>query len=142
MFDCLQPHGLYSPWNSPGQNTGVDSLSFLQGILPNRPGIEPMSSELQADSLPAEPQRKPNNTGVGRLSLLQRIFPTQELNWGLLYCRRILYQLSYKGSLKGYIKLSLFLLDDMYYPRDHHGIFHFAFYVTGSGLLSLHLFFF
>ena len=27
------------------------------------------------------------------LSLLQQIFPTPELNWGLLHCRRILYQL-------------------------------------------------
>ena len=33
--------------------------------------------------------------GVGSLSLLQRIFPTQESNWNLLHCRRILYQLSY-----------------------------------------------
>ena len=38
-------------------------------------------------------------TGVGSLSLLQRIFPTQELNWGLLHCRQILYQLSYQGAL-------------------------------------------
>ena len=30
------------------------------------------------------------NTGVDNHSLLQEIFPTQELNWGLLYCRRIL----------------------------------------------------
>ena len=30
--------------------------------------------------------------------LLQGIFPTQGLNWGLLHCRQILYQLSYKGS--------------------------------------------
>ena len=29
----LWPHGLYSPWNSPGQNTGVGSLSLLQGIF-------------------------------------------------------------------------------------------------------------
>ena len=29
----LQPHGLYSPWNSPGQNTGVGSISLLQGIF-------------------------------------------------------------------------------------------------------------
>ena len=36
MSDSLQPHGLYSPWNSPGHNTGVGSLSFLQGIFPNR----------------------------------------------------------------------------------------------------------
>ena len=28
------------------------------------PGIEPRSPALQADSLPAEPQRKPKNTGV------------------------------------------------------------------------------
>ena len=39
------------------------------------------------------------NTGVGSLSLLQGIFPTQELNQGLLHCRRILYQRSYQGSL-------------------------------------------
>ena len=64
------------------------------GDLPN-PGIEPRSPALQADSLPAEPQGKPKNPGVGSLSLLQWIFPTWELNHGLLHCRRILYQLSY-----------------------------------------------
>ena len=64
------------------------------GDLPN-PGIESRSPTLQADSLSAEPQRKTNNTGVGSLSLLQGIFPTQELNQGLLPCRQILYQLSY-----------------------------------------------
>ena len=63
------------------------------GDLPN-PGIETRSPALQAESLPAEPQGKPKNTGVGSLSLLQGIFPTQETNRGLLYCRRILYQLS------------------------------------------------
>ena len=33
MSDSLLPHGLYSPWNSPGQNTGVGSLALLQGIF-------------------------------------------------------------------------------------------------------------
>ena len=28
MFNSLQPHGLYSPWNSPGQNSGVGSSSI------------------------------------------------------------------------------------------------------------------
>ena len=28
------PMDLYSPWSSPGQNTGVGSLSLLQGIFP------------------------------------------------------------------------------------------------------------
>ena len=67
------------------------------GDLPN-PGIKPRSPALQADSLPAEPPGKPKNTGVGSLSLLQGICLTQELTWGLLHCRRILYQLSYQES--------------------------------------------
>ena len=33
MSDSLRPHGLYSPWNSPGQNTEVGSLSLLQQIF-------------------------------------------------------------------------------------------------------------
>ena len=57
VSDSLRPHRLHSPWNSPGQNTGV-----------------------------------------GSLSLLQRIFPTQGWNPDLSHCRRILYQLSHKGS--------------------------------------------
>ena len=57
MSNFFQPHGLYSPWNSPGQNTGVGSLSLLQGI-----------------------------------------FPAQGSNPGLPHCRRILHQLSHKGS--------------------------------------------
>ena len=64
VSNSLRPHGLYSPWNSPGQNTGVGSLSFLQGI-----------------------------------------FLTQELNQGLLHCRRSLYQLSYQKSPYIYICL-------------------------------------
>ena len=67
------------------------------GDLP-KAGLEPRSPTLQADSLPAEPQEKPKNTGVGNLFLRQQSFPTQELNWGLLHCRQILYQLSYQGS--------------------------------------------
>ena len=89
-------HGLHSPWNSSGQNTGVGRLSLLQGIFPTQ-GSKPVSL-LQVDYLPAEPQGKPKNTGVGSLSLLQRIFLTQESNWGLLHCRQILYQLSYQAT--------------------------------------------
>ena len=33
MSNPLQPHGLYSPWNSLGQNTEVGSLILLQGIF-------------------------------------------------------------------------------------------------------------
>ena len=66
---------------------------------PPNPVTELRSPTLQADSLPAEQQGKPKNTGAGSLSLLQGMFLTQKLNWGLLHCRRILYQLSYEGSM-------------------------------------------
>ena len=42
VSDSLRPHGLYNPWNSPGQNTGVGSLSLLQEIFPTQgsnPGL-------------------------------------------------------------------------------------------------------
>ena len=40
VSDSLWPHGLYSPWRSPGQNTGGGSLSILQGIFPTQ-GLNP-----------------------------------------------------------------------------------------------------
>ena len=53
VSDSLQPQGLQSPWNSPGQNT-VSGWPFPPpGDLPN-PGIEPGSPALQADALPSE----------------------------------------------------------------------------------------
>ena len=42
MSDSLWPHGLYSPWNSSGQDTGVGSHPLLQGIFPTQgsnPGL-------------------------------------------------------------------------------------------------------
>ena len=42
LYLTLRPHGLCSPQNSPGQNTGVGSLSLLQGIFPTQgsnPGL-------------------------------------------------------------------------------------------------------
>ena len=56
VSDSLRPHGLYSPWNSPGQNTGM-GIPF-SGDLPN-PGIEARSPAFQADSLPAKLQGSP-----------------------------------------------------------------------------------
>ena len=96
------------------------------GDLPN-PGIEPGSPALQADAFTLSHQgslsgiytpahtraRTRTRRPVRRIAIpwtsyrgqmvafshLQQIFPTQELNQGLLHCRRILYQLSYQGSL-------------------------------------------
>ena len=98
VSDSLGPHRLYPAssfvhGDSLWKNTGVGCHALLQGDLPS-PGIEPRSSALQADSLPPGSPRKLQNTGVGSLSLLQGNFPTQESNWGLQNCGRILYQLS------------------------------------------------
>ena len=138
MSNSLPPLGLYSRWNSPGQNTGVGSL-FLQGIFPTQglnPGIPhsrwilyhlshkgspyicvwvcvcgcvcvrglvakaglTLVTGLQPSRLLCSWDFPGKNTGVGCHFLLQGIFPTQEANSGLLHCRQILYQLSYKES--------------------------------------------
>ena len=97
MSDSLQPHGLYSPWNSPGQNTGVGSLSLLQGIFPTQglnPGLWHCKQILYQLS------------HKGSLRILERVaYPfssgsslPQESTWDRLHCRWFLYQLSYQGS--------------------------------------------
>ena len=74
---------------------------------------------MQENSLPAEPQGKSKNTGVGSLSLLQRIFPTQELNQGLLHCRQIHYQLSSLGSPNK--QINIFKIEREYLQRQPQG---------------------
>ena len=56
-----RPTGLLCPWDSPGKNTGVGLPCPPPGDLPG-PGTEPtspVSSALQADSLPLSPQGSP-----------------------------------------------------------------------------------
>ena len=65
--------------------------------------VEGESHSVVSNSLQSHGQYSPwnspgQNTEVGSLFLLRWIFPTQELNWGLLYCRWIPYQLNYQGS--------------------------------------------
>ena len=77
VSDSLWPHGLYSPWNSPGQNTGVGSLSLLQGVFLTQ-GSNPGLLHCRWILYHLSHKRKPKNTGVGSLSLFQCIFLTQE----------------------------------------------------------------
>ena len=98
MSDSLWPHGPCSPWNSPGQNTGVGSWSLLQGIFPSQglnTGYRWILYQLShlGSSLwvfthnliwPARllcPWNSPGkNTGVGCYFLPQGIFLTQGSN--------------------------------------------------------------
>ena len=102
ISESLQPCGLYTarllcPWGFSRQEYWGRLSCPPSGDVPN-PGIKPRSPTLQVDSLPSEPPGKPMNIGVSSLSLLQGVFLTQDLNWGLLHGRWILYQLSYQGN--------------------------------------------
>ena len=97
MSDSLQHHGLYSPWNSPGQNMGVGSLSLLQGSSQPRDWTHQVSLIAGRFFYQLSHKGSPRLLGVGSSSLLQ-IFPTQESNQGLLNCRWILCQLNYEGN--------------------------------------------
>ena len=77
VSDSLQPHGLCSPWNSPGQNIRVGSL--LQGIFQTQGRPKPRSPTLQVDSLPAELLEGPKDwlvrNGMNELLFCYFIFP-------------------------------------------------------------------
>ena len=65
MSNFLWPHGLYTPWNSLGQNTKVGSLSLLQGIFPTS-GSNPCLLHCRWILYQLSHKgRKPKNTGVG-----------------------------------------------------------------------------
>ena len=92
MPDSLRPHGLYSSWNSPGQNTGMCNISLFQEIFPTQglnPGLSHCGQILYQLS---------HQGSSGIVEEVTYPFPTQEPNQSLLHCRQILYQLSYQGS--------------------------------------------
>ena len=85
------------PWTT--ESTEFSRPEYWRDLL--NPGIEPRCPALLVDSLPAKSQGKPKNTGMGSLSLLQQIFPTQDLNQGLLHwqAESLPIELSGKTSL-------------------------------------------
>ena len=122
MSDSLQSHGLsparlLCPWGFSRQEVWSGLPCPPPGDLPD-PGIEPRSPELQADSLPSEPPGKPKNIGAGSQSPFQGIFLTQEPNWGLLHCRRILYQLSWYGQTQYSLEVALLTIHTLNYTAE------------------------
>ena len=98
MSNSLWPHGLYSPWNSPGQNTGVGSLSLLQGIFPTQ-GLNPGLPHCRQILYQLSHQGSPQLLEWIAYPFSRGICQTQKLKWGLIHCRRILYQLSHQGYI-------------------------------------------
>ena len=95
----LQPHGLYSQWNSPGQNTGVGSHSLVQGIFSTQrsnPGLPHFRQIVYKLSH----QGSPRILAWIAYSFSSRSSrPRKQMNQDLLHCRQILYQLSYQEAL-------------------------------------------
>ena len=84
---------------SPPRGIPTVLISLLQGTILNKWSE---SRSVVSDCLPPRGLYSRCNspdqiTGVGSLSLLQQICLTQELNWGILHCRQIIYQLTYWG---------------------------------------------
>ena len=98
----LQPHGLYHPWNSLGQNTGMGSLSLFQGIFPTQgsnPGLLHCRHILYQLSHQGSPRilewvAYPFSSGSTLPRNWTRVFFTKAVK----LVKRILYQLSYEGS--------------------------------------------
>ena len=95
VSDSLRPHGLYSPWDSPSQNTGVVAVPFSRDL--SNPGIKPRSPVLQADFF-NQLSHKGSPGILQWVVYLQGSFLTQDWNSDLLHCRCVLYQLRYQGS--------------------------------------------
>ena len=87
--------GLHSPWDFPGQNTGVGSLALLLGIFPT--GIEPMS-RTAGRCFTSWATREAQEYWSAWPIPSSGDLPDQGWNWGLLHWRWILYQLSSQGS--------------------------------------------
>ena len=126
MSDSLRPHGLCSPWNSPGQNTRVGSISLLQGIFPTQgsnPGLPHCRRILYQLSHKGSPRilewvAYPFSSGSSQPSNQTGVL-TQESNQGLLHCRQILYHLSHQGSPFMYNNVCILIPISPFIPSPH-----------------------
>ena len=74
-------HGLYSPWNPPGQNTGMGSDLLLQGIFPIQ-GLNP-GLPIAGGFFTSWATREAQEYWSGQPIPLQQISLIQESNQGL-----------------------------------------------------------
>ena len=99
MSNSLRPCGLYSPWNSPGQNTAVGSLSLLQGIFPTQ-GSNPGLPHCRLILYQLNHKGNPRILEWIAYPFSSRSSQHRNLTRVYLRCRWILYQPSYEGSPK------------------------------------------
>ena len=102
MSNSLRPHGPYSPWNSPGQNTGMGSNPHLQGPSQQRDWTHRSNPSL------LHCRRILHQLShLGSPRILEWIaYATQELNWGLCIA---------SGFFTSWTKWELLPLNHLYY---------------------------
>ena len=99
-----------SPWNSPGQNTGVGILSLLQRIFPTQgssPGLPHCRRIFYQLSHKGSPR-----TLEWVAYHFSRDRPDPGIELGLPHCRWILYQLSYQGRPHTFLDSLVFYMVD------------------------------
>ena len=92
MSSSLRPHGLYSPWNFSGQNTGMGCLSLVQGIFPTQ-GLNPGLPHCRQILYQLSHKGNPVNTWIWiwRISLIGSC-QKQEKEWSRSHLTKIKIQ--------------------------------------------------
>ena len=93
VSDSLWPHRLYSPWNSPGQNTGVGSHFLFQGIFPTQgsnPGLPHCRWILYQLSHQGSPKESLYQFSL-RWAFYENIHLPSLILWNLVQCFALLH---------------------------------------------------
>ena len=113
LCDCMD----YKP---PGSSVrGILQARILKWVvMPSSRGSSQAKDWIQVSCIqmvknPPAATKETQEYWSGSLSLLQELFLTEELNWGFLHCRWILYQLSYQGSPIVQIAYQIFNFTDI-----------------------------
>ena len=98
VSDSLWPHELYSPWNSLDQNTGVGSLSLLQGILPNQESNLGLLHQLSYQGSPSKLHRA-RNFKIILFSYNEREYLMEEHLSSITHLHTTLFYVNYRKLL-------------------------------------------
>ena len=124
-------HGLYSPWNSLGQNTGVGSCSLLQGIFPNQ--VSHIAGRFIASWAPRETQNLSKNILTQKGTVLKHFLNPHVLTFHEEKRSKVLMKFKLEESMKIFFKYKIkWIL--VYETSWRQLLFHFI------DLISLYLF--
>ena len=119
MSNSFQPHGLYSSWNSPDQNTGVGSLSLLQGIFPTQglnlglPHCRWILYQLSYHSVDKLKKKSLQLYGPPDSWAPKFLIRNMRIYWGSLVCDELLLSCCFQGPFVVCFKINLCVKDKL-----------------------------